>query len=100
MYNLKETGVITKLKSLVSKRFKDKEKLERHLTLEMGSFITLELSSYCDKDDKDYYGHKELDYCYQGCMKMNEEEYCYIDIYFLKTRNNKIYITGIGYDFE
>ncbi len=77
--------------NLVGKRFENVEELEKHMGDLLGRRIKLEDST---NEDDIYIDYNLL------CGIETHKTYYYIDVYYLKTRNNELYITEIGVDNE
>lgn len=88
-----EIEIISFLENLVGKRFDFKE-LKAYLKVNCKDFI-IEL---VEKDMTDY--DIDLDFELVGSLQNVEKDIlCDFDIYYAKTRNGKMYITEVGYEF-
>lgn len=88
-----EIGIMNFLENLVGKRFDFKE-LKTYLKVNCKDFI-IEL---VEKDMTDY--DIDLDFKLVGSLQNVEKDIlCDFDIYYAKTRNGKMYITEVGYEF-
>jgi len=91
---LLKRAIIEELEKLVMKRFKNKNELHNYIKTRFVDFI-VEGIYESDIDDID------TDYRFVSSLQnMDLDILCDIDIYYLKTRANEIYITEVGYDFE
>ena len=90
---LEEIGIITFLEKLVGRRF-DFNELKNYLKVNCKGYIV----ELVEKDMTDYGNY--LDYVLIGSLQNKEKDIlCDFDIYYLKTRDNKMYITEVGYEF-
>ena len=91
---LEEMGMITFLETLVGKRF-DFNELKSCLEVNCKGYIVELFKKYMT--DYDNY----LDYILIGSLQNKEKDIlCDFDIYYLRTRDNKMYITEVGYEFQ
>jgi hypothetical protein len=88
----KKKKIAMQLEALVSQRFTI-ESLERELSLIFNEDITVE--DITDEED----GCDTSDYNLLFESK-KESTYGFFDLYYLKTRDDKVYITEIFYEFE
>jgi hypothetical protein len=84
--------IVMQLEALVSQRFTI-ESLERELSLIFNEGIHVEDIT----DEKDGCDTSDYNFLFES---KKESTYGFFDLYYLKTRDDMVYITEISYEFE
>lgn len=85
---------INHLESMVMKRFDTLEEINLYIKEVLG--YSPELQEQTRHEDI-----LHLDNCLvSNCTNDKDEDYCYIDVYYLITNNNQFLISEVGYDFN
>lgn len=85
---------ISHLESMVMKRFDTLEEINLYIKEVLG--YSPELQEQTRDEDI-----LQLDNCLvSNCTDVKDEDYCYIDVYYLITNANQFFISEVGYDFS
>ena len=84
-----------KLENLVGRRFETLQKLNEYLT----EYLKAHTPIYLEFTDNNWESDHTPDFNLIGCCE-TDLVFCDIDIYFLWDRENNLYITEVGYEFD
>lgn len=84
------------MENLVGRRYENSEKIERDIYDNTNIKIKLDFDEIWNEEERS----EDYDYCLKSNLTVNDEDLCYVDIYFIKDNGGRMYITEINLDFN
>ena len=91
-----EKGFSSFMEGLVGRRFKSLKEIDGFIF--NGTDIKVGLSY--DEHFNEVERLEGYDYCLKSNVTINEMDFCYLDVYFIRDNSGKFYITEVGTDFN
>ena len=84
------------MESLVLRRFANFKEIEDEVYNKTGILIELYFDERWNEEER----LEGYDYCLKSNLTVNDEDLCYIDVYFIRDNSNQTLITEINLDFN
>lgn len=86
----------TSMESLVGQRFKNFEEIDNRIYNKTGIKVKLDYDEQWNEEER----LEGYDYCLKTNTTVNDEDLCYLDVYFIRDNSNQYYITEVSLDFN